>query len=188
MRLSQFGILIICAASSLLTCRTGFAAIYQSQTADGTIIFSDQPSKNSHRVTSLKKSPVFASSNMVNESTKKPEPKPGKASAASITIDILAPTSGSTVRKNMAQPVKVQIKMSASPPKNSVLNILVDNQIFAIVKQPKQILTYPLQGIARGEHTLQFVLEQSSNQQTLSRSQKITLYFHQTSILLGNTG
>lgn len=150
-----------------------------SRDADGNMIFSDQPGKNSqtHKVKPLPTIPALKQAEKTEEEKEKEEEQPAELFSYT-SLSIVTPQDQHNVPTGMAKPLEISGVLSPGLQPNHQIHLL-DNGVS--VKRGEQT-HFVLQHLNRGEHQYQLVVKDKDDT-VLIRSNKVTVYVQRHSTL-----
>lgn len=169
-----------------------FASIYKSVNPNGSIIFSDIPSSNSSEIslnqiniatqsqtsTSTSDSSEQQNTEQQQSAASKTTTMPMATSTNYTSIEINSPTNETTFQNQQSITVTVQVAPDLAKEDN--VQLILDGAIYG---KPQHSLSFTIDNLARGTHTIQAVIidAQQNRQKT---SQSVTFYIHQASQML----
>jgi|GEM_PF-1398326 len=156
-------------------CTSVQAEIYKSTTADGEVIFTDEPSKDNEKVKLKPMTVLPAISKPVINNTLKSDTKQPKQSQK-FTIDIQSPSDQTTYRNNAADAIPLTYQVMPAPSQKVVISALLDGKLI-----DHQAPGLPR--LERGEHTL--TVNALSNGKIIESSQA-TFFVHRPSAIQRN--
>ncbi|WP_018983343.1 DUF4124 domain-containing protein [Salinimonas chungwhensis] len=151
--------------------------VYKIEQADGTVIYTDTPSKHSEpvnfdehtlNVTDALPTPVKDNSQDASQARKQPD----------YTLSVKRPAPEATIRNNNG---KVTITATANPRPTGQFQLTLDGEII----DTNTSGTFALSGVVRGAHTFSIALVNNKGKTLASTSQQ-TFYMHQASALINN--
>ncbi|UXD86570.1 DUF4124 domain-containing protein [Thalassolituus hydrocarboniclasticus] len=160
----------------LLTACTSLATeVYISRDANGNVIFSDKPGKNSekHAVKELPSIPAYVAPPTAHQPAKVNEPSFNYTS-----LTIITPTNGQDIPTGFAGNVEVSGVLSPALREADTLYLLDNGEV---LRQGRQT-AFQLTNLSRGEHALQLVVRDKAGN-TITSSNVVTIYVQRASVL-----
>lgn len=149
--------------------------VYISRDANGNVIFSDKPGKNSekHTVKELPSIPAYVPPPSTQQPANVNEP-----SFSYTSLSIVTPSNGQDIPTGFAGNVEVSGVLSPGLREADTLYLLDNGEV---IRQGRQT-AFQLTNISRGEHSLQLVVRDKAGN-TIISSNLVTVNVQRTSVL-----
>ncbi len=190
---------LVLVAALMMICFTSFGEVYKWTDSQGNVHFSDTPHEGAEQLkmpeTQSYSSPKSKKESDANEHNEDSESQVSGESEAEVSgesesqdnfytrVEITQPSSEGTVRNNQGN-VVVAVEVEPVLLKKDNVRIVFDGQPLG---KPQHSLTFQLNGINRGSHTIA-VQVLSSDDNVIKTSSTITFYMHRPRVGMGSEG